>query len=99
MSTTYELACLDCKEVIWIGQNTHQVTPSTGEAFWYLYTGEPATMRMFHEFMRRHQSHSLNKDYDYNGKQVHRLVFVDSQVDFDDYTVVEEDGTRSKWGE
>lgn len=88
MSTTFHLACIQCKEFLWIGQNTTQ-----NEAGWYLYTAEEKTMKDFHDFMRKHESLTVYPDAT---ERVHDIRFINDQPDLDDY-IDFSDG--KKWGE
>ena len=51
MSTTYSIACRDCKTHLWIAQS------SCGNG--HLYTGEPHTMKALESFLFAHMSHEL----------------------------------------
>lgn len=90
MSTTYHIACIQCKEFLWIGQNT-----THNEAGWGLYTGEEKTMKDFHDFMRKHESHSTYPSSD-SYDPIHDIRFLNDQPDLDDYTNFS-DG--KKWSE
>ena len=48
MASTLYLGCIDCKELIWIGQYRF------GES--YIYTAEEETMHMLQAFLLKHQS-------------------------------------------
>ena len=56
MSVTYDILCLDCKEVLWIGQSD------------YIYTTDPE-INAFSKFLHKHEDHVLkflndNSSYD-----------------------------------
>jgi len=53
MSDTYELACVPCREKIWIGQSQNTNPP------FCFYSGEPVTMQKLRMFLWRHRGHSL----------------------------------------
>lgn len=90
MSTTYHIACIQCKEYLWIGQNT-----SHNDAGWNLYTAEEQTMTDFHNFMRKHESHTIRSQEE-AFEPVHDIRFINDHPDLDDY-IDFSDG--SKWGE
>ena len=56
MSTSYEIACKDCKVGIWIGQSQHTNPP------FCLYYGERETMEKLRLFLWNHVGHSLIMD-------------------------------------
>lgn len=92
MSTTYRIVCTTCKESLWIGQSTH-----SNEAHWYFYTAEPATVKNFQSFMRKHQSNSMQEDDPYDILNIHNLRFIDDQQDVDDFADLKDDGTYRTW--
>lgn len=51
MSQTYDIACMQCREALWIAQS--------GIGGMTLYSGEPKTMEHLREFLFRHSGHHL----------------------------------------
>lgn len=74
MSVSKHIACIDCKEHLWIGQ--------TSESF---YSGEPHTMEALRVFLFKHENHNLkfvSEFYDsYFGEDTDEWTEIDS----DDY--------------
>lgn len=63
MSVSYHIACLTCKEHLWIGQSS--------ECF---YSGEKHTMEALRVFLFKHVSHAPKEMSDKG--EYHELVFV-----------------------
>jgi hypothetical protein len=61
MSTLYYMTCHQCKKSIWVAQD--------GLSGFSFYSGEPACMRAYKDFLLDHQRHPLElvpeQDHDY----------------------------------
>jgi hypothetical protein len=68
VSRTYEIACLTCKETLWIGQGWPPKAGGVDERF--IYTGMPLVMTMLKDFLYRHEAKPDAK---------HELVFMDDE--------------------
>ncbi len=61
MSVTKYIVCLNCKEYLWIGQNST------------FYTDEPHTMRALQDFFNKHTTY-VQKEVD--PKEYHELLYM-----------------------
>jgi hypothetical protein len=53
MSDSYNIACINCGDYVWIGQSQNSDPP------FCFYSGEPDTMQKLKEFLWKHMGHVL----------------------------------------